>query len=78
MKVKMDFDQTQQNLKNPAVSVEKNEAEPLTINFADKRSLAGESESRRLFTPRNKIKTGALGASLCRPRAILRMVSAPC
>ena len=37
MKVKMDFDQTQQSVKNPAVSVEKNEAEPLTINFADKR-----------------------------------------
>lgn len=74
----MDFDQAKKNsaLKNPAGG--KIESEVRTINFADKRALAGEPDARRLFTPRNKINTSVIGATLARPRALLRMVSSPC
>lgn len=77
MKVKLSFDQIKMNSaqKVEAKGREKDGAEVRAITFAENRTVSGQGETARLFTPRNKIN-GISGK--LRPRAILRMVSATC
>lgn len=77
MKVKLSFDQMKASTAavKETRDTEKSGAEVRAITFAENRPVSGHVDSRRLFTPRNKIN-GISGK--LRPRAILRMVSASC